>query len=124
MKQAAASGLGLLLLFPSFLLLLSSGCDDGDRSDCAIAKDNIAQCNAQMEAKFGALEFRGLPLTISDDDCSAWNACDAKCVNGASCEGMWKALRGGTGSDPNQAPNDSGAFTRCLMECSARFDQP
>ena len=123
MKQAAASGLGLLLLFPSLLLPLSSGCDGGDRSNCAIAQDNIAQCNAQMESKFGALEFRGLPLTIGDD-CTGWNACDSKCVNDASCEGMWKALRGGSGSDPNQAPNDSGVFMHCLMDCRARFDPP
>jgi len=124
MKQAAASGLGLLLVFPNLLLPLSSGCNDGDRSTCAFAKDDIAQCNAQMEAKFGALDFRGLPLTISDDDCSGWNACDAKCVQGASCEGMWKALRGGSGSDPNQAPNDSGVFMHCLIACSERFDPP
>lgn len=123
MKQAAASGLGLLLLFASLLLPLSSGCDDGDHSSCAFAKEDIDQCNAKMEAKFGALEFRGLPLTIGDE-CTGWSACNARCVQGASCEGMWKALRGGSGSDPDQAPNDSGAFMHCLIECDERFDQP
>jgi len=122
MKQAAVSGLGLFLLFPSLLLLLGSGCGDGERSSCAIAKDNIDQCNAQMAERFGA--FRGLPLTIGDD-CSGWNACDAKCVQHASCEGMWLALSAGSGSDPERVtPNDSGVFMQCLMECSKLFDQP
>jgi hypothetical protein len=106
-------------------VLLTSGCGDGDRTNCVIAQENIDQCNAEIVASlpFGALGYRGLPVEVSPD-CSGWNACDAKCIAGASCGAMKLILIGG-GADPNRPPvPDAGGFNQCLMKCYDRFHQP
>ena len=106
----------------TLLFLLASACGDGDRANCAIARENLDQCNAELlaAAPFGAVDFRGLPLEV-DDDCSGWNACDAKCIEHASCAQMAWAFRG-IGSDPDRVrPPDAGVFMQCLMSCYDRF---
>ena len=109
----------------ALFLLLVNACGDGDRTSCAIAKEHLDQCNAELEAMapFGSLDFRGLPLTIYDG-CSGWNACNADCIKDASCSGMQWALLGG-GSDPNRVtPRDAGVFMQCLQVCADRFEHP
>src|SRR3954470_13282476 len=93
MKRATLRALPLPLLL---LLLLISGCGDDDRTNCELAKESLDQCNAELLATpplgaMGASDFRGLPIEITDE-CSGWNACDAKCVKDTSCDGMTWAL--------------------------------
>ena len=106
------------------VLLLTGACGDGDRTSCAIAKDAITQCDAEIVAMrpFGSLDYHGLPLVITDD-CSGWNACDATCVKNASCLAMQLALTGG-GADPNRLPPpDAAVLKQCLMRCYERFHE-
>ncbi|HYP77028.1 MAG TPA: hypothetical protein VER12_13765 [Polyangiaceae bacterium] len=107
------------------LLLLVGACGDGDRSNCAIAKEKLDECNAELEANapFGPVDFRGLPIEVYDE-CSGWNACDASCLKGASCSDMQIALLG-RGSDPNRAPSEGpGLLRQCLQACYDGFERP
>lgn len=112
MKRATAP-------FIYILLWMTHACGGDARNSCQIAQQRVDQCDAEIIAMG---HDRGLPLLEFSGECSGWSACDAACVNKASCAAMSLALFGG-GSDPNRPPvPDAGPFLQCLMDCEARFE--
>ncbi len=117
MKRAALPGIALFLL-------LAGGCGDGDRTDCAIAQQNLDECVTEVVVAPSVTTYQRLPLTIGDD-CSGMNACTAKCVKTASCDALrWVIL--GHPTDPNTVPTaslpqEAGGIDACLDKCFATY---
>jgi hypothetical protein len=114
MKRAALTAVAVLSL-------LIGACGDGDRTNCAIARENLDQCMTEVFIAPSVASFQRLPLVI-DDDCSGTNACAASCVKEASCEAMRLVLLGRR-TDPNAVPissetaENAGRFNVCLNKC-------
>jgi hypothetical protein len=115
MKSAALAALTLTLL--------AGACGDGDRTNCAIARERLDRCLTEAEVVGAAVRNQGVPLTIGSD-CSDMNACAAACIKDASCEAIRLIVLGST-TDPNLVkPPDFAAFNLCLYACIQTYRQP